>query len=287
MARPKKQTVDYFPHVCNHGKTIFILEQKYGNEGYSFWFKLLEMLGSSEGHFIDLNDEVAWEFLQAKTHLSDSLCNDILDLLAKLDAIDKELWQNRIVWCQKFVDGISDAYKNRRVEIPSRPSFYIQKPIQGIVSTDENPETKLNETKLNNTTNPPISPLENEADNFDPVEIESGSGRDIFTAFEKEFGRLLTPFEIETLQSWIGEFSSELILYALKIAILGQNRSFRYIGGILIRWKGEGVKCIQDVEELEKKHQERKRERASPKTQVPSDQDYEIYNPDTALRGAG
>ncbi len=90
MARPKKQTVDYFPHVCNHGKTMYILEQKYGNDGYSFWFKLLEMLGNAEGHYIDLNDDVSWEFLQAKTMLSDSLCQDILNLLAKLGAIDKE-----------------------------------------------------------------------------------------------------------------------------------------------------------------------------------------------------
>ena len=49
MTRPKKQTVDYFPHSCNHKKTIYILEERYGNNGYSFWFKLLEMLGNTEG----------------------------------------------------------------------------------------------------------------------------------------------------------------------------------------------------------------------------------------------
>jgi hypothetical protein len=49
MARPTKQTVDYFPHDCHHGQTIYILEKRFGNDGYAFWFNLLELLGSSEG----------------------------------------------------------------------------------------------------------------------------------------------------------------------------------------------------------------------------------------------
>ncbi len=54
MARPKKQTVDYFPHFVKGGRTIFILENKFGNDGYAFWFKLLEILGESEGIFLTL-----------------------------------------------------------------------------------------------------------------------------------------------------------------------------------------------------------------------------------------
>jgi hypothetical protein len=152
MARPKKQTVDYFPHLCNHGKTIFILEQKYGNDGYAFWFKLLEILGNSKGHYFRVENVADWEFLQAKTHLDRDKCIEILDLLANLEAIDKTLWdEHRVVWSDNFVKNIADAYKNRRVEIPAKPNFYSKKPQQNDVSTDENPQTKLNKTKLNKT----------------------------------------------------------------------------------------------------------------------------------------
>ena len=48
MARPAKLTVDYFPHIINQGKTIFIIENNYGNDGYAFWFKLLELLGATD-----------------------------------------------------------------------------------------------------------------------------------------------------------------------------------------------------------------------------------------------
>lgn len=132
MARPKKKGVDYYPHDCVTGKTVFVLEQKFGNDGYAFWFKLLEFLGTKEGHYLDCNDIADMEFLQAKTRLDAEIMYKILDLLSNLEAIDRELWQKKVVWSQRFVDGISDVYINRRVEIPKRPSFYI-------VSTDHNP----------------------------------------------------------------------------------------------------------------------------------------------------
>ena len=155
MARPKKTTVDYFPHYCQHKKTMYILEQRYGNDGYAFWFKLLELLGDTEGHYINCNNEATWEFLQAKTRLDSNLCHEILNLLAKLDAIDPELWAQKVVWSQNFVDGIADVYKNRRTNVPSKPdlnSFYRQKPRQDEVSTDKNPQSKVKESKVNKST---------------------------------------------------------------------------------------------------------------------------------------
>ncbi len=140
MARPKKKGVDYFPHDCVAGKTIFILEQKFGNDGYAFWFKLLEFLGTKDGHFLDCANIPDMEFLQAKTHLAREKMYEIFDLLAGLEAIDVELWGKRVVWSQRFVDGISDVYTNRRMKTPEKPSFYI-------VSTQQNPAQLNNEAQ--------------------------------------------------------------------------------------------------------------------------------------------
>jgi len=144
MGRPKKQTVDYFPHVCRHGKTMFILEQKYGNDGYAFWFKLLELLGDTEGHYIDCNNPAMWEFLQSKTRLPEDTCIEVLNLLSRLGSIDFELWQKRIIWSENFINGIAEVYRKRRAEIPLKPveipakeSFYNQKPTHPEVSTPE------------------------------------------------------------------------------------------------------------------------------------------------------
>jgi len=150
MARPKKQTIDYFSHDCHCSakQTLFILEQKYGNDGYAFWFKLLEMLGSTEGHVLDCRNPATWQFLQAKTRLSEDVCVEILKILAELNAIDSELWGEKQIWSQNFVDRISDVYRNRRVGTPAKPGFYTQKPRPAIVSTAKSTQSKVKESKV-------------------------------------------------------------------------------------------------------------------------------------------
>ena len=121
MARPHKQTVDYFPHYCNHGKTIHILQRKFGNDGYSFWFRLLELLGKTEGHFYDYSNPAEWEFMLTETHVDEVTANNILSTLAELNAIDKELAEDKIIWCQHLVDNVSDVYKRRAISLPLKP----------------------------------------------------------------------------------------------------------------------------------------------------------------------
>ena len=154
MARPKKQTVDYFPHCCTHKKTMFIIEQKYGNDGYAFWFKLLEMLGNTTGHYLKFENDIDWEFLIAKTNLDKDKCTEILNLLATLKAIDKKLWdKNKIVWSDNFIENIKEAYRNRTEDIPDKPkpSFLRKKFIKKKITSARNPHTKLKETKLKET----------------------------------------------------------------------------------------------------------------------------------------
>lgn len=156
MARPQKQTVDYFPHDVNAsgGKTLFVLQNKYGNDGYAFWFKLLELLGGTPGHVYDFNKPPDWEFLLAKTGVNATLTQEILTTLSNLDAIDSDLFQNnKIIWCQKFVDRLEDVYK-RRDEKPQKPVIVNNKPINdnnNLINVNNNTQSKVKETKVNKT----------------------------------------------------------------------------------------------------------------------------------------
>lgn len=125
MARPKKATVDYFPHDTTHGSTMQVLEAKWGNDGYAFWFKLLEMLGGHDGHYIDCRKPAEWEFLAAKTRVDDETSAAILDMLAKLNAIDPFLWKkHRVIFCPKFLGRIEDAYRKRKDSLPTPEKVY-------------------------------------------------------------------------------------------------------------------------------------------------------------------
>jgi len=259
MARPKKTTVDYFPHYCQHKKTMYILEQRYGNDGYAFWFKLLELLGDTEGHYINCNNEATWEFLQAKTRLDSNLCHEILNLLAKLDAIDPELWAQKVVWSQNFVDGIADVYKNRRTKVPTKPdldSFYRQKPRQDRVSTDKNPQSKVKESKVKKTTTTTVQST---------VTGTPGNGQaaDAINFFEQNIG-ILSPLVAEKLNAWIDDTEEALVLFALEKAILAGKHNFSYAEGILRNWANQGIRTRHAAEMAEREFQRQKEQSRHP-----------------------
>lgn len=151
MGRPTKETVDYFPHYVKSGRTIFILESKFGNDGYAFWFKLLEILGESEGHYYNCSISNNWEYLLAKTRCDENTANEIIDTLISLGKIDGELWnEKRIVWCKNFVNNLSFAYNKRHVKLPSAPSFLHENYSSDAVSVEKTTsESEFSERKAN------------------------------------------------------------------------------------------------------------------------------------------
>lgn len=76
----------------------------------------------------------------------------------------------------------------------------------------------------------------------------------LISMFEKEFGRPLTPIEIETIKEWKQcQYDDEMVLKALKEATLSNVRNLRYIDKILVEWAKYGVKTTgrQTVESSE------------------------------------
>ena len=77
---------------------------------------------------------------------------------------------------------------------------------------------------------------------------------DIYSKFEKEFGRTLSPVEYETISKWIeSNIPLELIEAALKEAILSGVNSIRYIDKILFEWNKKGYKTSSDIINKSKK----------------------------------
>lgn len=122
MARPQSGGVDYFPHQCNHGKTLFILEQRFGNDGYALWFKLLELLGKTPGHSLDLTSPPDLQYFLAYVRLDEQTAIAALNICADLDAIDEFLWrQRRTIWSYNFVENLVPVYRKRKSDVPTPP----------------------------------------------------------------------------------------------------------------------------------------------------------------------
>jgi len=114
MARPHRNTVDYFPFYCAEGKKMYYLEEKYGNDGFAVFLKILRELAKSEHHYLDLSKKTTLMFLSAKCKVSVETLQVIINDLVDLEKFDSILWnENKIIWCQDFIDSIQDAYNKR------------------------------------------------------------------------------------------------------------------------------------------------------------------------------
>ncbi|EAH4436579.1 TPA: DnaD domain-containing protein [Listeria innocua] len=89
-----------------------------------------------------------------------------------------------------------------------------------------------------------------EADNRQDLEVEQQTN--LYSLFEAEFGRPLSPMEAEMLSAWVDQdrTSPDLIKEALKEAVISQKLNFRYIDRILLNWSKQGVKTTEDAKRV-------------------------------------
>lgn len=258
MPRLQKDVVDYFPHDANAcaGDTLTVLQSRFGNDGYAVWFKLLEKLASAEGHYLDCRNPTKWKLFIAKMGVDEITTVGILNLLVEMNAIDKELWESKLIWCQNLVNNLSEVYKNRRRGLPQKPIPTNNNRITTVdippelktpyIPTDKKPittpagtqsrveESRVEESRVNNITTPPPP--------------SSSSQQNIFIVYEQEIGQL-TPSITEELKDAEKEYGGELVIDAVKEAVSAGKRNWRYINGILENWRKGGGNRHQEVEE--------------------------------------
>ncbi|MCD8820157.1 DnaD domain protein [Staphylococcus gallinarum] len=74
----------------------------------------------------------------------------------------------------------------------------------------------------------------------------------VFKNIEQTFGRALSPYEIETINQWLDVDHHELsVIQAALDEATSQNKlSFKYIDRILLNWKKNNVKTIEDSKKI-------------------------------------
>lgn len=113
MARPVKHTVESFNHPVISGKKMFIVQRNFGNDGYATWYKILELLGQSNNHFIDLSDDEKLLYVSSYCGVDIEKLIQIIDLIVSLRKFDQFLWSHKIIFCKDFVRSIKRTYSRR------------------------------------------------------------------------------------------------------------------------------------------------------------------------------
>lgn len=114
---------------------------------------------------------------------------------------------------------------------------------------------------------------------------DSKSAReDVFNKIEVEFGRPLSPTELQTIARWFDEdhFKPELILIALREAVLNQAYSLRYIDRILLSWRQKNLTSAGQVQrELSERRAKQSTPHSQPETKGPTIPLFKVSEPPT------
>lgn len=88
---------------------------------------------------------------------------------------------------------------------------------------------------------------------FSLNQVEEKEDTNLYSTFETEFGRTLSPMEYEIINSWKDNgYTDELITLALKEATYNGVSNLRYIDKIIYEWGKKGIKTKEDVEKNRK-----------------------------------
>ncbi len=157
MARPERHDVDYFPFYVKDGKTLFVLESKFGCKGIGFFTNVMRFLCKTPDHHFCIAGEQDRLYFFATAKCDETEGQEMLNIMATTGKIHPDLWRDyQVIASPDLLNSLSDAYKNRKNNIITIDQIVVSYQKSGItypqkpVTTPDNPQTKLKETKLNN-----------------------------------------------------------------------------------------------------------------------------------------
>jgi hypothetical protein len=163
MARPQKNGMDYFPHDTDavNDEKIEALRALYGNDGYAFYFILLERIYRTENAELDISDAETIQILARKVGVTLEVFNQILESSLKWKCFDRAEYEQRHVLTSKGIKKRSSVVSEKREKM--RKNYQKNKEDISDAETREEtpPETpqrkekksKVNESKLSKEDN--------------------------------------------------------------------------------------------------------------------------------------
>lgn len=85
------------------------------------------------------------------------------------------------------------------------------------------------------------------------IVISKTTTTNIYDFIEKNYGRTISPLEIEKIDYWLLSFDEEIIKYAIEISVFNNKKTFNYVEGILRNWKSTGYKTLQEIKDNDNK----------------------------------
>lgn len=158
MARPTKEGMDYFPHDTDaaNDEKIEALRALYGNDGYAFYFIMLERIYRAKNFELDISDaeikEETLQILARKVAVSREKFEQILNTAFKWGCFNRDWYEERGVISSEGIKKRAAAVVDKRDKM--REKYRKTKEIISDAETteeteEETPQRKEKKSKVN------------------------------------------------------------------------------------------------------------------------------------------
>lgn len=152
MARPQKEGLDYFPHDVDavNDEKIEALRMLYGNDGYAFYFILLERIYRNKEFELDISDAETIQILSKKIGINEETFNQILSTAIKRECFDMEAYEKRGVLTSNGIKKRAGVVVEKREKMRARYEEK-KKEVSDAETTEETesetPQSKVKKSK--------------------------------------------------------------------------------------------------------------------------------------------
>lgn len=122
MARPRKTGLDYFPHDtdASSDEKIETLRAVHGNDGYAFYFILLERIYRSENFEIHLDSCEIIRILSNKVGVTEKKFMSMLNTALKFNCFNKELYEEKKLLTSSGIKRRASVVVDKRLKMQEK-----------------------------------------------------------------------------------------------------------------------------------------------------------------------
>jgi len=185
MARPTKEGMDYFPHDTDaaNDEKIEALRALHGNDGYAFYFIVLERIYRSNTAELDVSKLAVLAALIAKVGVNKQKFDEMLETAFDVGCLDREAYEFKKVLT-------SDGVKKRAKEVEKLRNKWrknkeksseniVENTVENLAeNSQETGEIKLNKTKLNKIKEKETKVLHADVDRVDDLYPSGNAGEE-------------------------------------------------------------------------------------------------------------
>lgn len=154
MARPRKEGLDYFPHDtdASSDEKIEVLRAAFGNDGYAFYFILLERIYRTSTFELDISAAEMRQILAQKCGVSADRFEQILALALKWKCFDQQAYEEHGVLTSDGIKRRANMVVEKRRQMRERYERLISEAKTREETGEEMPQRKEKKSKVKEST---------------------------------------------------------------------------------------------------------------------------------------